>query len=100
MLHAELDFSSYIAERTRDFTGREWLFTTIDRWLADLDAPQIFLLAGEPGIGGIGKTAIAARLTQFSDGNVMPPTDYAHVGDGFLSVGHFCSARRGTGLSE
>jgi hypothetical protein len=27
---AILDFSDYIAERTKDFTGREWLFVEID----------------------------------------------------------------------
>ena len=96
MPQAGLDFSAYIAERTRDFTGREWLFATIDRWLADPDAPQIFLLAGEPGIG---KTTIAARQTQFSNDNAMPPADYAYVGDGFLSAVHFCSARNGGWIS-
>jgi hypothetical protein len=32
------DYSSLIAERTKDFTGREWVFAEIDRWLADPDA--------------------------------------------------------------
>jgi WD40 repeat protein len=91
-----LDFSAYIAERTRDFTGREWLFATIDRWLTDPNAPQIFLIAGEPGIG---KTAISARLTQFSASDAIPPTDYVCVGDGFLSAVHFCSARNGGWIS-
>jgi WD40 repeat protein len=90
------DFSGYITERIRDFTGREWLFATIDHWLTDRDAPQIFLLTGEPGIG---KTAIAARLTQFSAGDAIPPTDYGCVGDGFLSAVHFCSARNGGWIS-
>ena len=30
----QLDFSAYIAERTRDFTGREWVFAEINRRLA------------------------------------------------------------------
>lgn len=30
-----LDFSDYITDRTPDFTGREWVFAEIDRWLAD-----------------------------------------------------------------
>ena len=96
MPQANFDFSAYITERTRDFTGREWLFVTIDRWLADPDAPQIFLLAGEPGIG---KTAIAARLTQFSAGEAIPSGDYAWVGNRFLSAVHFCSARNGGWIS-
>lgn len=33
-----IDFSSYIADRTRDFTGREWVFAEIDCWLADPEA--------------------------------------------------------------
>ena len=60
---AELDFSEYIAERTLHFTGREWLFREIDDWLDDPKAPQFFILTGDPGIG---KSAIASRLKQFS----------------------------------
>jgi len=70
-----IDFSTTIADRTRDFTGREWVFTEIDRWLADPDAPHYFIITGEPGIG---KTAIAARLTQMRD----------------LAAFHFCIARQ------
>jgi WD40 repeat protein len=70
-----LDFSAYIAERTRDFTGREWVFAEIDRWLSDPDAPRYFIITGEPGIG---KTAIAARLTQIRE----------------LDAYHFCIARQ------
>lgn len=74
-MQTEFDFSAYIAERTRDFTGREWVFTEIDRWLADPDAPRYFIITGEPGIG---KTAIAARFTQIRD----------------LAAIHFCIARQ------
>lgn len=45
------DFSAHIAERTLDFTGREWLFAEIDRWLADPPASQIFLFTGASEIG-------------------------------------------------
>lgn len=71
----QLDFSSYIAERTRDFTGREWVFAAIDRWLADPNGPNLFIITGEPGIG---KTAIAGRLTQIRD----------------IAASHFCIARQ------
>jgi hypothetical protein len=87
---AALDFSGYIADRTRDFTGREWVFKTIDDWLADPYAPQAFLLAGNPGSG---KTAIAARLVQFSTGMASPPETLDRLTPGFLSGVHFCSAR-------
>jgi hypothetical protein len=56
-----INFSAYIAERTRDFTGREWVFAELDRWLVTADVPQYFIITGAPGIG---KTAVAARLTQ------------------------------------
>lgn len=70
-----MDFSAYISERTRDFVGREWVFAEIERWLADPAAPRYFILTGEPGIG---KTALAARLTQIRD----------------VAAAHFCIARR------
>jgi hypothetical protein len=85
-----LDFSAYITERTRDFTGREWLFKAFDDWLADPDAPQAFLLTGNPGSG---KTAIAARLVQFSTGLASPPEILDRLAPGFLSAAHFCWAR-------
>lgn len=58
------DFSDFIADRTRNFTGREWVFAEIDRWLADPNDPSFFRLAGEPGIG---KSATVAWLTQVRD---------------------------------
>lgn len=76
MAQTALDFSDYISDRTRDFTGREWIFAEIDRWLADPDAPRYFIITGEPGIG---KSTVAARLTQVR-------TIHAH---------HFCMARGG-----
>ena len=56
-----IDFKDYIGERTSEFTGREWVYEEIDRWLTVPDAPRFRIITGEPGIG---KTAIAARLTQ------------------------------------
>ncbi|NIN67148.1 MAG: AAA family ATPase, partial [Anaerolineae bacterium] len=91
-----LDFTVYIAERTEYFVGREWVFSAIDRWLADPTASQFFLLTGEPGIG---KTAIAARLVQFSQGEVASPVGIVHLKDGFLGAHHFCSARNGGWIS-
>ena len=31
-----IDSSDYIAERTRDIAGREWVFAEIDIWRVDL----------------------------------------------------------------
>ena len=55
-----LDFSGYIAERARDFTGREWVFKALDDWLADAEGTSFFLLTGKPGVG---KSAVTARVT-------------------------------------
>jgi hypothetical protein len=85
-----IDFTSYVADKTREFTGREWVFTAINGWLADLHGPHAFLLTGKPGSG---KTAVVARLAQFADGTSLPPTECDHLTRGFLSAAHFCSAR-------
>lgn len=85
-----LDFKDYVAERTRYFAGREWVFEKIDGWLADPAGSRFFLLTGKVGSG---KTAIAARLQQFSEGNAAPPPGLGKLGPGFLSAYHFCSSR-------
>ncbi|MCP4404973.1 MAG: ATP-binding protein [bacterium] len=89
MSHTVIDFREYINERTEDFTGRQWVFEAIDRWLADPNASSVFLLTGEPGSG---KTALSVRLTQFSQGNT-PSNGFPHLSPNFLSAYHFCSAR-------
>jgi hypothetical protein len=81
-----IDFSNYVTDRTENFTGREWVFEAIQNWLADTKGYRFFLLTGEPGSG---KTAIAARLTQFAQGAKTYPGFEA----GFLQAVHFCSAR-------
>lgn len=75
MSRTGFDFSAYIAEHTRDFVGREWVFAELDAWLADPKGSRFFIITGEPGIG---KTAIAARLTQTRD----------------ISAYHFCDSHR------
>jgi tetratricopeptide (TPR) repeat protein len=72
---SRLDLTSYATELTRGFIGRQWVFAEIDRWLAAADGPRYFIITGEPGIG---KTVIAARLTQLYD----------------LAAIHFCIARQ------
>src|SRR6185295_2182122 len=64
---AMLDFSDYIQKRTQHFSGREWVFTAINDWLAKPGPPGTFLLTGGPGTG---KSAIAARVVQMSKGNI------------------------------
>jgi hypothetical protein len=57
--------TNFIAGRTEHFTGRDWVFQSIDRWLADPAGSRAFLLVGDPGAG---KSAILARLVRFSLG--------------------------------
>jgi hypothetical protein len=57
---AAVDFSSYVSRLTQNFSGREWLFKEINQWLAEGEE-QFFVLIGPPGIG---KSAVAAHLTQ------------------------------------
>ena len=82
-------FASNIARLTENFTGRQWVFDAIDRWLRE-SKKRFFILMGEPGIG---KSAISDRLIQFSfrteplHPNLLP---------GFLSAVHRCSARDST----
>jgi len=87
-----IDFTGYIIERTRYFTGREWVFKAIDDWLADPKRPRFFLLTGEPGSG---KTAISGRLYQFAYAeNTVPLFEGpSFLTPGFLSAVHFCSAQ-------
>jgi hypothetical protein len=47
MAQTTLDFSAYITDRTRDFTGRKWVFAEIDRWLAQ---GCYLIITGGPGI--------------------------------------------------
>ena len=89
-LKVVIDFTKDILDRTRDFTGREWVFKVINDWLANLDSSRFFLLTGEPGSG---KTAIASQLCQFSLGEVLPPDSLIYLQKGFLCTIHFCSAR-------
>jgi hypothetical protein len=84
-----LDFGSYIDEKARLFIGREWVFQDISDWLAKPDGSRHFLLTGEPGSG---KTALAARLAQFSLGSAHPPARSQMLSQGFLNAVHFCRA--------
>ena len=57
-------FTSDIARLTENFTGRQWVFDAINLWLKESEE-RFFILTGEPGVG---KSAIIARLTQFTTG--------------------------------
>jgi hypothetical protein len=84
-----IDFSQYIAERTEHFTGRTWVFKAIDDWLAKPEGARYYLLTGEPGSG---KSAVAARLAEFSSGVAIPPPGLHRLAPGFVRGAHFCRA--------
>jgi DNA polymerase III delta prime subunit len=89
-----IDFTGYLAEHNRDFTGREWVFEAISKWLHAPQEVRYFLLTGEPGSG---KTALTARLSLFSQsGNFI----HKDLIPGFLSAIHFCSARDSTSVDS
>jgi hypothetical protein len=84
------DFSNLIATKTEGFVGRDWVFKRINDWLASPAPERVFLLAGGPGTG---KSAIAARLAQFSDGT-EEATACPELRKGWLAYYHFCQAGR------
>ena len=86
--HMVLDFAPFIEERTRQFTGRNWVFKAIGEWLGDQTGSRVFLLTGGPGTG---KTAIAARVVQMQLGTV-PADPLTKLSRGFLAHFHFCQA--------
>ncbi len=83
------DYSATIAERTKDFTGREWVFEKLDAWLGNPHGAHVFLLAGGPGTG---KSTVAARLAQMSLGQV-DAAPYPRLSRDSLAYFHFCQAQ-------
>ncbi|HEY3836837.1 MAG TPA: hypothetical protein VGL72_09710 [Bryobacteraceae bacterium] len=80
-------------ESTAGFSGRQWVFERIHDWLKNPASGRFYLLTAEPGAG---KTAIAARLVQFSQRLAVPPASCPLFQPGFVSAAHFCSANVGS----
>jgi WD40 repeat protein len=59
-----LDFTAFLNDRRRGFTGRRWLFDKLEELLTG-DARAV-LITGDPGIG---KSAIVAELVHTNPGN-------------------------------
>lgn len=89
-----LDFSDLITERTKHFVGREWVFRAINNWLVEAKGRH-HLLEGKPGTG---KTAIAARLVQASQGTVALD-GFTELTSDFVAYHHFCQAYDDTTLN-
>ncbi len=81
---------SEIAERTKEFVGRDWVVDHVCDWLKT-GTEQVFLLTGEPGSG---KTALAAWLAGVGpvpkDGQTADKLAYVRSA---WSAGHFCIGR-------
>lgn len=77
--------SVYQDQRTRHFSGREWVFDAVNAWLSSDTGSRVFLLTAGPGTG---KSAIAARLAQMNLGQVAAP--HPALGRDSLTYVHFC----------
>lgn len=89
-------FTRLIVDRTSNFSGREWVFEAVDDWLSQPAGSRFFLLTGGPGTG---KSAIAARIAQMTNGVVPAPPAIKQIKQGFLSHYHFCQAGSESTLS-
>jgi WD40 repeat protein/tRNA A-37 threonylcarbamoyl transferase component Bud32 len=58
------DFTPFLVEKIKGFTGREWLFQEIDEWRAR-GSSAVLLIAGQTGVG---KSAIVSALVHRNPG--------------------------------
>lgn len=89
------EIARFLPAAVPGFVGRDWVFQEVDRWLQEPAGARYFLLTGRPGCG---KSAIAARLWDWSSGRASAPTGLSRIGPGFLSAAHCCTARDGASV--
>jgi len=77
-----------INELANDFTGRDWLFEAIEKWLLR-SSTHSMLITGDPGAG---KSAVAAQLVRISGQQVSSPASASSLID-CVSAYHFCHDR-------
>lgn len=75
---SEIQFDNKIKELTEHFTGREWVFKEIERWMQQ-ENTRFFILTGEPGVG---KSAIAARLIEQKEQKNIAAYNFCITGRG------------------
>jgi hypothetical protein len=83
-----------ISELTSHFSGREWLFDEIERWLLR-SSTHSMLITGDPGAG---KSAVAAQLVKLATQSATHPTAKPPLAES-LSAYHFCRDRDDSTLS-
>ena len=67
-LSAPWNFEPFLQEKLRGFTGREWLFAEIDKWLRK-GVEKALLITGDPGVGK--SAAVAALVRDNRHGQVL-----------------------------
>jgi Cdc6-like AAA superfamily ATPase len=77
-----------IGQATKDFTGRDWIFSRVGEWLTT-STTRVLLITGEPGSG---KTALAAELVRRSGGGANDSLSPRLEGRATLAFAHFCHA--------
>src|SRR6185312_1585916 len=87
------NFYSLISEKTQDFVGRKWVFDEIDNWLSDdlQNRKKYFIITGKAGCG---KSTIAARLIEISNGDV-DTNDVNYDNDNQIMNPHFQNIKKG-----
>jgi len=74
------NFYSLISEKPKDFVGRKWVFDEIDNWLNDekQNKPKYFIVTGKAGSG---KSTIAAKLIEISNGDIERSEIHSDITD-------------------
>ncbi len=80
------NFYSLIEKNTLDFVGRSWLFSVIKKWANDSSSPRYLMITGKAGTG---KSSIAARLWEISEGIIRNES----LTKGFISALYVCSSK-------
>jgi len=88
------NYYSLISEKTKDFVGRSnWLYPQIRDWISDPNGSRYFLITGKAGTG---KSAIAARLWEISEGIIKD----SYLQKDFITAIHVCSARENESIDH